>query len=111
MPLIPITKTPIGKLSDGFSFRVPVDFLFSSPDKLSTSGKRFLDEVARSIRLLPYDLQVQAGSRSRMPAAARVNNYLFETAGIHPGRLGVALAPAGERQPDDVLRIALIRNR
>jgi chemotaxis protein MotB len=106
-----LKEQPIGQLSDNFAFRVPLDFLFDSSGKLSTSGETFLRSVAAAVRKLPFGVQVRVADRTRAAAAAKVVEYLFATASIYPGRLGVAVCPPGDGvNPNEVL-LVLLRNR
>jgi chemotaxis protein MotB len=106
-----LKETPLGKLSDNFGFRVPIDFMFDSGGKLSSSGMTFLRTVAGSIRRLPFDVQVRVGSKSRAAGAAKVVQYLFTNASLFPGRLGVAICPAQDGIREDEMLLVLRRNQ
>jgi chemotaxis protein MotB len=105
-----LKEEPLGKLSDNFAFKVPLDFLFDKSGKLSTSGETFLRTVASGVRRLPYGLQVRVANKSRAAAAAKVVEYLFASASIFPGRLGVAVCPPGEGVSENEVLLVLLRN-
>jgi hypothetical protein len=105
-----LETTPLGTLADNYALRVPVAFLFAAPDRLSESGARLLQWVARTVRQLPYDVQVQASDARLVPQAVKVSQYLFQFASLSPVRLGVGVRaqPGGD---GDYLYLALLRNR
>lgn len=101
----------LGRLSDNYYLRVPLGFLFASPDRLSPSGTRLLDLIARNVRSLPYDIQVRVSDPRHTPRAARVTHYLFQFASITPGRLSVGLVQPADEQDGESLRFVFARNR
>jgi hypothetical protein len=101
----------LGTMADNYTLRVPLSFLFTSPDRLSSSGKHLLDLIARNVRSLPYDLQIQVTDPRHTAQATRVSHYLFQFAAFIPGRLGVALVRTAEEDDEESLRIFFIRNR
>ncbi len=100
-----------GKMSDNYFLRLPISFLFVAPDRLSPSGTQLLDLVARTVRPLPYDVQVQVSDARLTPQAARVSHYLFQVAGLTPGRLSVALVQLAKGEDSESLRMVFVRNR
>jgi hypothetical protein len=100
-----------GKMSDNYYLRVPLSFLFASPEQLSPSGTQLLDLVARTVRPLPYDIQVRTTDPRHTPQATRASHYLFQFASITPGRLSVALVQPAKGDDGDSLRFVFVRNR
>lgn len=106
-----LDEQPVGKLSDNFAFRVPADFLFDQAGKLSPSGMTLLRSVSNAVRNLPFDMQVRVASKSRVPSAAKVVQYLFANTGIFPARIGVAVCPPEDGVGEDDVLLVLTRNR
>ena len=102
-------ETPPGRLSDNFRLRLPSGFLFATDDQLSDSGMRALQTIASAVSRLPYDILLQVDDPSRLPMAARVQQYFFTVAGIHPGRIGIGIGPV--RSSDQAIWLVLLRNR
>jgi hypothetical protein len=106
-----LEEKPLGKLADNYAFRVPSEFMFDSAGKISASGMTLLRTVASAVRRLPFDVQVRVNNRARVPAAAKVVQYLFTNASLFPGRLGVSVSPPEEGARDDEMVIVLLHNQ
>lgn len=102
---------PMGKLSDNFAFRVSMSTLFQADGKLSKSGTTFLQVLANSVRALPYDIQVQVGSKDQAASASRVTQYLFQSSALYPSRMSVAICPNAEPKLKNEMLLVLLRNR
>ncbi len=105
-----LDQTPPGRLSDNYRLRVSATFLFAGEERLSDSGTHALESFAAAVRQLPYDIQIQVNTAGRLPQAARVMQYLFQIAGIHPGRIGIAVRP-GRDDGDEAIWIVLVRSQ
>jgi hypothetical protein len=99
---MPCACWPIGGLSDDYVLRLPLAMLFTSKGQLSTSGETVLGALARNMRHLPYDVNVQVADERHLRNAFLLCDHLFREGRIHPGRMGVGLRRAGPAGRDSV---------
>lgn len=83
-----------GTLEDSWTLRLPFSLLFAADGQLSESGSRLLQALARNLRALPYDIQVQMDSSAHMAQGIALAQYLVRREGLHPSRIGVGVQPS-----------------
>lgn len=83
-----------GALEDSWMLRLPHSLLFAADGQLSEAGGRLLQAIARNLRPLPYDVQVQTDPAGGLAPGIALAQFLIRREGFHPSRIGVGLQPA-----------------